>query len=112
MKAYEHSGHRIWSKIKELYDILTNLNRCAEMKRLVIWASRKRLKNPLRLYQNMLEHEEIRLFHYAVTAPRLTNIAYLIYQMITLISRPPRYFPRGSAALYRTKRLTQTAYQS
>ena len=99
-------GAKVGSECRELYAVLTTFNRRAELQRLVAWASQKHLENPLRLYQNRLEDEEKRLFHYAVASPRLTKFAYCMYQFNKLIGRPAHHFPRGSAAAYRTHYLT------
>jgi hypothetical protein len=112
MKKYKFCRRRVLFLYREFDPLLTTFNRLSELKRLVIWASRKNLKNPLKLYQNNLDAEEKRLFHYAIASPRLTSFAYRLSQLDKLIGRPPHILTRGSANVYRTKYLTQAAYQS
>lgn len=88
-----------------LYSILCAYNRRAELLRLIGWAKRKRLAVPLRLYQNRLLDEEIRLNRYTVRYPSLTRWARRIHLLNTILFPALRYYPYGSAAGYRYKNL-------
>src|SRR5258706_14237557 len=87
----------------EFWAILHAFNRRSELQRLVIWAKRKRLSGPRKLYQNRFADEERRLFVYTLSSPRLTKVAHLLHWLNHLISTPPLYPAKGSAPIYRSR---------
>jgi len=100
-----HQNHQ--SVCKKFYTILSILNREAELGRLVDWATRKRLPDPRKAYQNRLADEERRLFRYTLDHPGLTVWTRRLRWLGSILSPTPRYYPRGSAAKYRSDYLTQ-----
>jgi hypothetical protein len=90
----------------EFNAVLRTFHRYDDLRRLVIWARRKNLSRPLRLYKNRLLDEEIRLNRYCIKHPRMTVLASTVYRLNTLLLSTPHYYPRGSAAVYRVKNLT------
>lgn len=82
-------------------EVLHCLNRQAELKRLINWAAQKSLDGPYRLYKSRLAEEENRLIKYQWRTPQLLGWARLLHTISCLVSPPPRYLPRGSAARYR-----------
>lgn len=91
---------------REFNAVLRALRRNDDLKRLVIWAKRKNLSRPLRLYQYRLLDEEIRLNRYRIKHPRMTVLTGAAYRLNALLFSPRPYYPRGSAAVYRVKNLT------
>jgi len=91
-----------------LYTILCSFNRRAELMRLIQWARRKKLSGPLQAYQNRLIDEEKRLFHYALEFPSLLRWAKYLHRLNNLVNPIPRYVPKGSAAIYSRKFLTNS----
>lgn len=90
--------------------LLRTLNRRAELERLVIWATRKRLAGPREFYRSRLLDEEVRLSRYTTTSPRLVvTLANLVHYSNRLAFPPRRYMRRGAAAAYSSKHLTCTS---
>jgi hypothetical protein len=94
-----------WRKVRltwqEFVAVFRIYNRRAELRRLLEWASRKRLIRPHRLYQSRLLDEEQRLACYTVRSPNIVTYAYLLHKFIKVAFPPPRYYRKGSAAKYR-----------
>lgn len=86
---------------RELSLIVHALKRRDELTRLVAWAKRKRLVQPLRLYQYRLVDEECRIGFCAVRYTHLMIWAYRVFELYKLFVRRPRYYARGAAAMYR-----------
>lgn len=90
----------------KIVTFLQILNRRNELRRLVTWASRKRLSMPLRLYHIRLTDEERWLFRYRINAPWKLLAARIIFRFKQMITPSLRYIPKGSAKAYRVSRLT------
>jgi|SRR5579859_2527135 len=96
-----------WLTLGEFWAIYGCLTRQAELRRLVQWAAKKRLKYPRKCYLSTLADEERRIFSYRVNAPQLTLAASGLQCLNSILNPTPRYHPRGSAAAYRrNKNLT------
>src|SRR5258706_11590540 len=91
-----------WITLREFWAIYCCLTRQAELQRLILWAKKKRLKNPRKCYQSRLEDERRRIFFYRVRSPRLTFLARWLQRLNTVINPSPRYYRSGSAVGYRT----------
>lgn len=91
---------------REFNAILRTLHRYDDLRRLVIWARGKNLSRPLRLYQNRLLDEEIRLNRYRIKHPRISALAGIVHRFNALLFSTPHYYPRGAAAVYRVRDLT------
>jgi hypothetical protein len=102
------SIHRLCTAQKISLAVLRCLQRRSELRQLVQWAQRKRLSKPLRLYQNRLLDEEIRLNHYTLQRPRPTLTLRWIFWFYKRLVPAPRYYRRGSAVWYRSAFLTST----
>lgn len=89
----------------QFWTISHGLNRLAELKRLALWAKRKRLPGPLRLYERRLQEEESRLAHHSIQYPHLVAWARLLHAVSRLINPVPRYPARGFAAKYQHSRI-------
>src|SRR5579859_2147017 len=87
--------------LREFWGIYCCLTRQAELRRLVQWAEKKRLKYPRKCYLSRLADEERRIFSYRVNAPQLTRVASGLQCLNSILNPTPRYHPRGSAAAYR-----------
>lgn len=85
------------SPIHTLFAILSNYNRCRELRRLVSWAERKRLTRPHRLYRFRLQDAEVRLAAYQLRYPRLCRIAWIVHCFNGLCFPAPAY-PRSGLA--------------
>ena len=111
MREYKYLGQNSGLGCGDFYTNLKAFYRRRELRRLVPWVLRKNLKNPLKLCQTRLEDEEKRLFHYALTTPRLYRAAYRLVQFSTIISHLPPIFA-WIWTIYKTKLLTDTAIKS
>src|SRR4051812_7496610 len=101
--AYNPRQHKHRLAWREFYSIFCALNRRAELLRLVAWAKRKRLTRPQKLYESRLRDIEKLLLLYALHSPHLARSARTLHQLSRLVFPAPRYFPQGSAAIYRTR---------
>ena len=81
--------------------ILRALQRRDDLYRLTAWAKRKRLKQPLPLYEFRLIDEERRIGFYVVRYSSLMPLAYLLFNLYKCFAPRRRYYPRGAAATYR-----------
>src|SRR5436305_9434026 len=100
-----YQGQSFVQKLREFWAIYCCLTRQAELERLILWAEKKRLKNPRKCYQSRLDDERRRIFVYRLRSPRLTFLARWLQRLNTLINPAPRYYRSGSAAGYRRKNL-------
>jgi len=73
-----------------------------------VWAKRKHLPRPLKLYASRLQDEHIRHSHYTLVAPRAVAIAVLVYILTHPFRRVPRFTPQGSASRYRKQQFNLT----
>lgn len=112
MEQYNNNGERLSINWREFTAVLRTFHRRRDLNHLVIWAQRKCLSRPLRLYQNRLLDEEIRLNRYAIKHPRLIVLADVLHCVHILLSPTPRYYICGSAAKYRLKTLTTGVNQT
>lgn len=85
--------------------VFRSLNRQTELQRLIQWATRKRLPNPLSLYRQRLSDEQVRYAQYCFVSSRAAKLAYYMHTLTIPLRQPPHYPKHGSAAFYRAKRL-------
>jgi hypothetical protein len=97
---------RIYRKVVEIRALIGILNRRAELRELIHWAKRKRLRGPLRAYVCRLLDEEARLHRAMLLYPRFTLTLRWLHWIGRRVLPRPRYHRRGSAARYRACRLT------
>lgn len=72
-----------------------------DLERLILWARRKRLSNPKRLYEKRLVEVEEKVFRYRLRYPRLVMLVSILQTFFTQIKFQPYYYTKGSAAKYR-----------
>ncbi len=82
------------------YRLLWLLNRRAELKRLIVWAKRKKLVGPTRCYEDRLFEVEEKLLRFSLRFRHLVQWAYLVYQINGCLFPAPRYPRRGAASGY------------
>ena len=87
-----------------LWAILQTMNRMAELKRLARWAHQKRLSGPLHHYEFLLADAEQRHLRYSLRHPRLVRWVRFLHVVAYLIFPPPRYYYKGSASGYQTRK--------
>jgi hypothetical protein len=87
--------------LDEVDPVLCAVNRQHELTRLVTWAKRKNLSNPLQLYSDKLVQEEARVLRYRMHNTHLVALAYLIHRVAYGVFPPPQYHRRGAARGYR-----------
>ena len=85
------------------WDTLHSFNRCAELKRLIRCARRRRFKNPANAYCRRLHREGSKLSGRKIRYPRVYFCSRLLFLFGRLISRAPRYHAKGSASAYRSR---------
>lgn len=79
---------------------LAALRRRQDLRELIQWAERKRLRGPVKAYYSRFLDEEARLSRYHLTCPRTYFYARILFRIERLLT-PPRTYYRGSAAKYR-----------
>jgi hypothetical protein len=104
--SYSYSG---WH---EFYPILCTFNRRRELRRLVAWAERKKLRAPLAAYKGALAFEDSRLSYIARQSPRLTVAAHVLYAVSTVLFPPLRYLKKGSATSFRRTKIRRLTRDS
>ncbi|HMN11389.1 MAG TPA: hypothetical protein PKD55_03570 [Bellilinea sp.] len=90
-----------WKAVSRL---LWLLNRRAELKRLVGWATRRHLTGPHRYYQQHLDDVERKLLRCQLECPGIMRWARWVHFVNRVLFRPPRYPARGSAAGYAARK--------
>ncbi len=85
--------------------VFLSLNRQAELQRIIRWAQRKRLAQPLKFYRRRLEDEQVRHARYALISPRAAIVARWVHFLTRPFRPTPRFYHKGSAAPYRTRKL-------
>jgi hypothetical protein len=88
--------------------IIRILKRRHELNNLITWAGKKRLKAVQAAYINRLGDEEKRYLRATLHYPRLTRFLTVLHALWGILASTPRYFPKDSAAKYRSRNLTQT----
>lgn len=83
------------------YDVYWYLNRKRELNRLINWASRKKLRGPLRLYQNRLIDTEKKLLCYKFHSTCLVVWAQRFHWLAGFIRPTIKYTSKGAASFYR-----------
>jgi hypothetical protein len=101
MRKYKFSRSILRVLLHEVYPILRSVNRQHELTRLIAWAKRKNLSNPLQLYSDKLVQEEARVLRYRMHNTHLVALAYLIHRVAYGVFPPPQYHRRGAARGYR-----------
>ena len=95
------------SPLHLFFTILSSYNRRRELFRLLVWARRKRLARPYRLYHFRLQDEEVRLQRYRLRYPQLVCWVSCFHRVHGWCFPADRYPRHGMAAGYRRNRLNQ-----
>lgn len=90
-----------WHTWDDFWSIFRRLERREQLEGLLKWSKKKRLLGPHRLYQRHFIDIELNLSRKSCRHPKLTKWAYFLYELKTLISPTPKYYTKGSAAIYR-----------
>ena len=88
---------------QDFNSILRILIRKDELRRLIRWAHRKKLRSVGEHYQWLFSDTESRFSSQALRHPHLTELAKWIYCAAIMINPPPDVYPKGSAAKYRLR---------
>ncbi len=88
--------------------IIRILNRRDDLNKLIQWAGKKHLTAVQTAYSNRLGDEEKRYLRAILDYPRLTRFLTVLHALWGILPPTPRYFPKGNAAKYRSRNLTQT----
>jgi hypothetical protein len=101
MYYYKSGPHASWLQVRQVFLILTALNRRQELIRLEKWANARRFAGPLRLYRAQRFDTERALMRYSMSSPRSYQFANILCWLNRILFPAPRYLPKGSAAAYR-----------
>lgn len=103
--AFQSCWHSGWK-------IFHTLEQRADLRRLVLWAQRKHLKQPLSYYQYLLIDVELRLSIQNMHYPQQYRRMRVLHGVWVLLKPRPKYYRKGAAAKYRRKNLTRDRQES
>lgn len=82
--------------------ILHVLNRRSELLRLIVWAQKRRFKNPRRCYEHRYKEAGVKLVQLEIKFPTHYRWASILHIISNWVSPTPKG-RKGIAAIYRTK---------
>lgn len=100
---WQMNWYRYRLTVVQFTTILDTIAQQDDLKRLVRWARRKKLKSVQEHYQWRLIDAEQRLLTKTLRHPQLTSIAKWVYCAQVMLSATPRFYPKGAAAKYRLR---------
>jgi hypothetical protein len=95
--------YRLHITLSEFSSAYWLMGREAELQRLIVWATRKRLAKPRQVYQNRLDETQTVLSRIRHQSPYSFNCAQLCFDIADVLFPPPKYPHKGSAAGYKFK---------
>ncbi len=90
--------------------MINAFHRRRELKRLIKWARHKSLDGPQNAYTKKLIDEEMRLMLHKMRSPHLVTWAYVLVLINWLIIPESRFYRRGHAAKFKSRKRTPPAY--
>mgnify|MGYP003538296323 CR=1 FL=1 len=101
--SFVYNARRQWEEFGNVYWLF---GREAELQRLAMWASNKRLPKPRQAYQNRLINTQMALSRIRRRSPQIWTFARFSFCVVDWVFPPPRYKSKGSAGVYKKNRLT------
>src|SRR5258708_21842847 len=100
-QVYFSGLYRLWRSFKECQQLLFLMQTQHRLNCLQAWAHRRKLAGPYECYRRRAQDIEVRFARGCVRSSSALFWARLLYAISKLVSPEPRYYAKGSAAMYR-----------